>query len=171
MATYLYLNDLFNAIKASATLKLNTDAPGGSALFNRITFFSGNPIEAIRMHITDIREEPKQMLLIGYSPETVFEQAASGEGLTGMVPVSFLIIRSFEQRSGNESEFAALNIAHDAVQRAFTHEIITIPDLGVFGYWPVSFADIGNEAGGWGGRRLIFGMLRDTEVTTSALVQ
>ena len=167
---YLYLNTLFTNLQTALIQKLNTDMPGGAALFSKITFFSGNPIEAIKMHIADIREEPKQMLLIGYSPETVFEQAASGEAATNLVPVSLLIIRSFEGRSSTEAEFQELNRVHDAVQRAMQHHIISPNDLEVFGYWPVSFADVGNEAGGWGGRRHIYAMIRDSEATGTNLV-
>ena len=167
---FLYLNTLFQNIKNNLVQKLNTDLPGGAALFNRITFFSGNPIEAIKMHISDIREDPGQMLLIGYSPETVFEQAASGEAATDLVPVSLLIIRSFEGRSGTEAEFTELNRVHDAVYRAMQHHIISPNDLEVFGYWFVSSADVGNEAGGWGGRRIIYSMIRDSEANTTDLV-
>ena len=170
MATYLYLDDLFTNVINRLTIELISNF-NPNPLVNSIVTFSGNPVEAIKMHLADIREEPKNILLVGYSPETIFEAAGSGEAITTHVPVSLIIIRAFAGRAGLPADFTALNKIHDAVQRAMTHGIISPNDLSVFGYGLLSAADVGNEAGGWGGRRLIYGMIRDAEVTPSDIVK
>jgi len=169
MATYLYLDDLFTNLIGRLTTELITNFNPNPLVENIITF-SGSPVEAIRMHFGDAREGSRNILLIGYSPETIFEAAGSGEPITTHVPVSLIVIRSFEGRAGLPADFIALNKIHDAIQRAMTHQIITPNELGVFGYGLLSAADVGNEVGGWGGRRLIYGMIRDAEVTTAVIV-
>jgi len=133
MATYLYLDQLFTNLVNRLTIELITNF-NPNPLVEDIITFSGNPVEAIRMHLGDARERSRNILLIGYSPETIFEAAGSGEAITTHVPVSLIVIRSFDGRAGLPADFTALNKIHDALQRAMTHGIISPNDLNVFGY-------------------------------------
>lgn len=161
MSDFHWLEDVFTNLKDQMQLHLITNQ--SPALVESIEFFAGAPIDAIRAHL-GTRTGSMNTLLIGFSPEVVINRAGSGEALSNNLPVSLLIIRSFEGRTGRASDFMELNTLHDAVMRAMKHHVINPQtDLGAYSYWLSSAADVGQEGGGWGGRRLIYQVNRSVD--------
>lgn len=167
---FLYLNKLFSLLDAILVDRLNVNPPiPGVPLVESVEPFSGNPIEAVNMALGS-REGSRNVLLYGYSQEVAFERTADDQPLSNNIPVNLLLIRSFEGRAGRRADFAALNALHDALYRLMRHDQVSPNDLGVYNYSLLSMTDLATEAGGWGGRRLVYNFLRAGDPVGTELI-
>lgn len=168
---YLFLNDLFSRLDAVLVDRLITNPPVmGEPLVEAVLPFSGNPIEAVNM-VLGTRVGTKNVILYGYSQEVVFEQAATGQAISNDIPVNIMIVRSFEGRAGRLEDFQALNTLQDAVYRLLRHANVSPNTLGVYAYHALSMSDLATEAGGWGGRRFVYNMVRAADPQSTNLLE